>query len=411
MSEAQAFESALLENPDDLAGWCAYADWLVEHDDLRGEFMQVQIALEDPARPPAERQALQEREDQLLAAHEREWLGNLASYLLDGDAEDVNDYGYSRRPWVKYRWARGFLAEMETQCLTVALAQALAAAPACRLLRKLHIVSTAYYLSMQENAPPRRVPVPPEYRRTAEWLELLGAPLLRNLRVFQMGDVDGEPPEDGWRDNHTSAPALERLIAEMPQVEELHLVCKRYDSGSLFALPNLTHLRVLRMYALGETYSPHDEHEIPLDALAANPALGKLTHLLLHPHFAFDRSFIPLDRVAPLLRSKHLTSLTHLQLRLSDMGDDGVRQIVASSILKRLKVLDLRHGAITDAGARMFAQCPDAKRLERLDLSRNAVTAAGLAALRKADVKAVANKPLTSGELADRQYLHEGDFE
>lgn len=400
MSEAQAFESTLIENPDDLAGWCAYADWLVEHDDPRGEFMQVQIALEDAARPRAQREALEEREAQLLAVHEREWLGNLAPHLLDRD-----------QPKVEHRWARGFLAEMKADCLTVALAQALADAPAGRLLRKLHIVSTAYYLSMQDDDTPRRVPVPPEYRGYDEWLEMLGAPLLRSLRVFQMGDVDGEPPEDGWCDNHTYAPGIDRLIAEMPHIEELHLLCKEYDSGSLFALPNLTRLRVLRMYSLGEPYARDDKYEIPLDVLAANPALGNLSHLLLHPHFADDRSFIPLGRVASLLRSKYLTRLTHLQLRLSDMGDEGVGEIVASGILKRLKVLDLRHGAITDDGARIFAACPDARRLERLDLSRNAVTEVGLAALRKAGVNAVANHPLSPEELADGQYLHEGDFE
>src|SRR5262249_34413864 len=120
MSDAQAFESALVENPDDLAGWCAYADWLVEQDDPRGEFMQVQIALEDAARPPAQREALREQEAQLLAAHEREWLGNLARHLLDQDPADVDEYGSPRTPRVEHRWARGFLAEVKAQCLTVA---------------------------------------------------------------------------------------------------------------------------------------------------------------------------------------------------------------------------------------------------------------------------------------------------
>jgi uncharacterized protein (TIGR02996 family) len=411
MSNAEAFESALLENPDDLAGWCAYADWLVEQGDPRGEFMQVQIALEDTPRPQPEREALQKRESELLAAHEREWLGNLAAHLLDRNPDDIDNWSSPRTPGVEYRWARGFLAELKADCLTVALAQALADAPAARLLRKLHIVSTAYFLSMKDNTTPRRFPGPPENRGYDEWLEMLGAPLLRSLRVFQMGDADGEPPEDGWCDNHTYAPGIDRLIAQMPNVEELHLLCKEYNSGALFALTNLTHLRVLRMYSLGDPQAEPGEHEIPLDVLAANPALGKLTHLLLHPHFADDQSFIPLGRVAPLLRSKHLPSLTHLQLRLSDMGDEGARAIVASGILQRLKVLDLRHGAITDEGARVFARCPEAKGLERLDLSRNAVTAAGLEELRKAGVNAVANNPLTRRELADREYLHEGDFE
>src|SRR5262245_51091428 len=47
VSEEGAFQKALVENADDHAGWCAYADYLVEHDDPRGEFMQTQLALED----------------------------------------------------------------------------------------------------------------------------------------------------------------------------------------------------------------------------------------------------------------------------------------------------------------------------------------------------------------------------
>jgi uncharacterized protein (TIGR02996 family) len=422
--EAVALERALAEDPYDRAGWCVYADYLAEHGSPRGEFMQVQLALEDEARPKAERKQLQAREAELLAKHEREWLGNLVPHLIDRVPNDPAsadwDPARSATPGTEHRWRRGILAELQVSCLTVRLAQALADAPVARFLEKLHIVSTAAYLGVEEDSTPRRVSIPQVpgepyiYRDYNEWFELLGVPLLRSLRVFQMGDCDGEPPEDGWMDIHTYAPGIERLIAEMPRIEELHLLCKDYNSTALFALPSLARLRVLRMYALGDPNRRHgrpEEFEIELDVLARNPALGNLTHLLLHPHFADDRSFIPLRRVAPVFHSRHLKSLTHLQLRLSDMGDEGVQEIVASGILKRLKWLDLRHGRITDEGARLFAACADARNLDRLDLSRNAVTSAGLNALRTAGVNAVANNPLTAQELADQQYLHEGDFE
>src|SRR5262245_5953316 len=58
-SEEESFHKALVANADDLAGWCAYADWLVEHGDPRGEFMQTQIALEDEKLTKPERAALQ----------------------------------------------------------------------------------------------------------------------------------------------------------------------------------------------------------------------------------------------------------------------------------------------------------------------------------------------------------------
>jgi uncharacterized protein (TIGR02996 family) len=410
---AVAFEQALAENPDDVGAWSAYADYLAEQGSLRGEFMQVQLALEDDTRSRAERRELQAREAGLLKEHEREWLGHLAPHLLGGGTDDPGSAAAhpesDSRPGTVHRWRRGFLAELQVQCLTVRLAQALADAPAGRFLQKLHVISTAYYLSMQEETTPRRFPGPPEYRGYDEWLEMLGAPLLRSLRVFQMGDIDGEPPEEGWSDNHTYASGIERLIADMTRIEELHLLCKHYDSTALFALPNLTKLRVLRLYALGDPIWTR-EPSIALDVLARNPALRNLTHLMVHPHFA-DESLLPLSRLVPVFRSPHLESLIHLQMRLSDMGDEGVEEIVSSGILKRLTWLDLRHGCITDDGARLFAACPDTRNLERLDLSRNAVTESGLGVLRQAGVNAVANNPLTEQELADQEFLREGDFE
>jgi uncharacterized protein (TIGR02996 family) len=83
IAQAVAFERALAENPDDPAGWSAYADYLAEQGSPRGEFMQVQIALEDESRSKEERKQLQAREKELLAKHEREWLGSLAPHLLD----------------------------------------------------------------------------------------------------------------------------------------------------------------------------------------------------------------------------------------------------------------------------------------------------------------------------------------
>src|SRR5262249_23105122 len=79
----QALESALLADPDDRAAHAAYADWLHEHGDARGEFMQVQLALEQPGIAAAKRKEHEQREKALLKKHGRRWLGALAPYLLD----------------------------------------------------------------------------------------------------------------------------------------------------------------------------------------------------------------------------------------------------------------------------------------------------------------------------------------
>jgi uncharacterized protein (TIGR02996 family) len=412
------FERAILDRPDDPFTYGVYADWLQEQGDPRGEFMAVQLALEDEAKSKEERDALRKREAELLAAHEREWLGELAPLFLDSvTVPHRYDEGLDEIPKPEYQWRRGFVSSVTAHLLTTSLAHALGTAPAAQFVREFRVNDTLiHYYGETVGQPPFRVPTPQGVQEHWELLELIGSTFLQNLRFLQVGwEV---PDEDGWCDCHTYADGLEHVIANMSRVEELYLYCKGYNVERLFALPNLANLKVLLIYHLGErgNRAGGAGYEYPLDVLARNQALGNLTHLLFHPHHEESYlqpppSFLPLDQIRHVIHSVHLKSLTHLQLRLSDMGDDGVREIVSSGVLKRLKWLDLRHGRITDEGARLFAGCGDARNLERLDLSRNAVTSAGLNAVREAGVNAVANNPLTEQELADQQYLREGDTE
>src|SRR4051812_24854773 len=84
----EALEAALVEDPDDIATHAAYADLLSEEGDPRGEFIQVQLALEDETVPPQRRKQLQEREEQLYDAHHRKWLGELASLEVETEYDD-----------------------------------------------------------------------------------------------------------------------------------------------------------------------------------------------------------------------------------------------------------------------------------------------------------------------------------
>src|SRR5579885_2919959 len=75
----EAFEQAILEAPDDVAAYSAFADWLIEHGDPQGEFVRVQLALEDESLDKDQRAGLKRREMELLARHNRDWLGPLAA--------------------------------------------------------------------------------------------------------------------------------------------------------------------------------------------------------------------------------------------------------------------------------------------------------------------------------------------
>jgi uncharacterized protein (TIGR02996 family) len=364
-----ALERALVEAPDDLAAHSAYADYLSEQGDPRGELIQAQLALEDQSRPAGERKKLQEQEKKLLQAHARDWLGGLAPFLLKGRDRD-------RGP--RYQFARGWLDSLEISALSLSLSRALAKAPQARLLRRL-VIETVVDPEEDEVAPGEDeaadVPAEVDEREAALW-PLVKSASLQNVRVFQLGEQADDIVSTYMSAYDTGVP----LVKSMPRLEELYLLAhiSGEDLAALFGLKSLHNLRALQVY--------HVEHRYPLVVLARNASLGRLTHLWLRPHglglnVPPSGAYIDLDGVREVLRSRYLKALTHLRVQLCNMGDRGCEEIVRSGALKRLKVLELQYGEITDEGARALAACPDLRNLELLDLSHNNLTQAGRKAL------------------------------
>jgi uncharacterized protein (TIGR02996 family) len=384
--ELEQLEAALMANPDDRATHAAYADWLTDHGDPRGEFIQVQLALEDEGLRAAERKKLQKREQQLLAKHQRTWLGGLADALL----------GQLRFTKREFRFARGWLDALEVSILMGDHARALGAAPEARLLRHLGMGCTeswSMYASGEDSE-----------ERFPGLNPLAASPYLGNVRYFQWGSVVNLEDDD-VRYNGQYYPTSDDVVGavkKMPRLEELYVNnYNRITPDPLFELKTFTHLRVFQ-FCLG--------HRYPVEKLAKNRALGQLTSLLLHPQGIEegDEARISSAGVRALLRSPHLTSLTQLRLHQTDIGDKGCEEIVRSGILKRLKVLDLAWGSITDKGAHTLARCPDLKNLEFLDLLRNALTDAGVRELSAIVAKVRADDLHDPG---DESYLYEGDYE
>lgn len=139
MSEAEAFEQAIRANPHDLATIAAYADWLAERGDPRGEFMQVQIALENEGLPTAERKKLQARETELLQAHEKEWVGNWADVVATPDGNDDHRGELNPTAGKKYEFTRGLLTTVNIGLLLVREAKAIIRPPELRFVRNLFV--------------------------------------------------------------------------------------------------------------------------------------------------------------------------------------------------------------------------------------------------------------------------------
>jgi uncharacterized protein (TIGR02996 family) len=406
----KSLEQALVENPDDLVAHSAYADYLTEQGDPRGEFISIQLALEDAARPAAERKELQQREKDLLKQHARRWLGDLGRFL-------VGKWSGPDKPY-HYQFARGWLdlvrllVSWEGDVDGVILA-ALTRVPEARLLRRLEVVYDMRYHPFdfdQVVAGPRKAVTAADKRAEGGILPtLIGSPNLTNLRAFKFGFSDAED-----RIGHSTmvdpfgdctAQQVLQLLQKRPRLEELYLNTGLRDIDSLLGSPALGNLRVLQYYYGTDYFGGRRSHAYPLKTLAKNASLSRLTHLRLHPG---REATIELGELDAILRSRNLPSLTHLQVHMTDFGDDGVPRIVASGILKRLKVLDIGYGNMTDAGALALADCPDLKNLELLDVRRNALTDDGIAALQGVGIPVIADN---QHEIEETDYLYEVDFE
>ncbi|MGE3808839.1 MAG: WGR domain-containing protein, partial [Gemmataceae bacterium] len=373
-SSGKALENAIFANPDDLGAHAAYADWLIEQGDPRGEFIQVQLALEDEKVAPAKRKELEKREKELLKKHERDWLGPMAPFLLDKQKPETPEWHRPGHP--KFTWGRGWLSTLDIPEIFVGLARGLVKTGHARMLRDLSIEAVSYS-DMDQFEPGSDIPDDAEDQ--VGQYPLLQVPAFSNLRRFQFGILQGVEEDMNC---HIGGEIVTDLVKKMPRIEELYLLAHLIELKPLFGLKNLENLRVLQVY--------HVTGEHPLGVLAKNPALGKLTHLLLHPHaWEYDDdegAYINLAGVKALVSSTVLKSLTHVRLRLNDMGDKGITEIVKSGILKRLKVLDIQGGCVTDAGAAALAACPDLENLEHLNISKNMLTRSGVDALKKTKV-------------------------
>jgi uncharacterized protein (TIGR02996 family) len=401
----EALEAAIAADFDDLATHMAYADLLSEQGDPRGELIQAQLALEDESLPAAERRKLRTRERQLLKKHQRGWLGELAPFLRDNAwRTDPEQTKWS----VQFTFERGWLTHLNAPLLTANFARALKSASLARCLCRLELAGSFddefdSDLSFQGvyNGP----------------LDLLqGAAWLKGLRDLRFGELrkdeivpelldHGEVYDDACT---TRGDAVLDLIEQMPRLEELRLHCTIEERDeALFEMRSLSHLRVLQV---------HHCHTYSLDRMARNPSLRKLEQVLFMPHAVWPggTSYLPRDEALLFLRSRSANKLTHLQLRMSDLGDSGVNAIIDTGLIRRLEVLDLRHGEVTDEGALALAKAIPAGRLQRLDLQRNRLTPRGIEALAALNLASLRTdyqqEPDEQGHYTD-QYLYDGDWE
>lgn len=363
MNTRDALEAALAADPDDVAAHSAYADLLIDAGDPRGEYIRLQLALEDRNQPADRLRAMEQEAFALRREHEADWLGPLAEFVLPQRGPSV---GAMVADNVEVTWRRGWVHRLRIGQLTSELFKAAYAdCYAMRLLAELAISST---------------PLPGE---CLGQLALCYASTLRGIQAGHYGRAI------------FGADLLETIYL-MPRLEQLSLHGLQYTPlDRLFSNPfhNLREMSI----------STFEWIPIPLMSLGQNVAMANLRHLYLDvgPHFepppngVLDLSLF-LDALPNFFRSPHLPSLEHLTLRLPGFGDAGVEELIASGMLARLKGLDLCRCEITDDGARALAAHPAVANLEYLHLDNNLLSPVGIEALAAVGV-AVSDRQMYGG--------------
>jgi uncharacterized protein (TIGR02996 family) len=306
MDDRQAFLNAVLDAPDDDGPRLVYADWLEERDDPYGEFIRVQCELAQLDRaakkevPKSEldplfnfielwqagdvgdprRLELDEREEQLLRAHGKEWIKPFRGMASRG------------------LFCRGFLDQVRVTVPQL-----------CKHGKVLFSL-----------APVRTVVV--------EWIDgqlgqLVACPHLRQVHTLNLFN------------NRIEDAGLKRLVAS-PNVDRLAgLSLGLNDIGtrgvrSLAASRHLGSLTELDLYG-------NQIGDEGLQILASAHSLGRLRVLRLISTGIGDAG------VAALAASPHFPELATLVLSFNEIGDAGVEALGRSPYLGRLTRLEINN--------------------------------------------------------------------
>jgi len=140
------------------------------------------------------------------------------------------------------------------------------------------------------------------------------------------------------------------------------------------ASPHLARLNSLTLSNWDNTrplWNPEDGPAVA-QALAASPHLRGLTHLNI------SLGHIGNEGLRSLAASQNLSGLTHLDLGRNEIGPEGVWAIAGSLHLRSLKHLDLRENAIGDATIHPITTSANFRGLRSLNLSAANISQDGI---------------------------------
>jgi uncharacterized protein (TIGR02996 family) len=331
MTDDEAFLAAIRANPDDDVVRLAFADWLDEHNNSRGEFIRVQCALAQLVADDPHQEELAQREQELLSQHGEVWRGESPQTLevwferglpwVETNAEVLTEPSASR-------WLLDHQSWVFALCLRDADDRSFRHAVDHGLLAQATALTL---ISCRRSGP----------RLTDTGLRCLAG--LTQLRELDL-----------WASGVTSAGLAS--LAKLTQLQHLSLGGFPVTAVGLEHLTRLKQLQKLYLYRMTGAGLRH---------LAG---LTQLRELILHS---------PVTE----LRLEHLAGLTQLQelgLRGRKVTDTGLQHLAG---LTDLQELHLEGTSVTDAGLRHLFGL---KQLQNVYLGDTRVTRSGIRELKKA---------------------------
>ena len=226
LSDHDPFLNAILESPDEVGPYQIYADWLLEHGDPLGEFIQVQIALENPHLEMWEEPALKKTEGDLISAHGRTWLGDLKTLLFEWSRD---------RHEQCFKFFRGLLSEIRIPVFAPSVGETITNSPLCRMLRRINIDQIRSFRRRDARA------ITSEPDESEQRLHTLAGAPFHNLRELSLGGRSFPGFLLDARD-------LADVVPSMPRLEQLSLQHVDVDLHALAKteMPSLTTLTITR---------------------------------------------------------------------------------------------------------------------------------------------------------------------
>jgi uncharacterized protein (TIGR02996 family) len=368
-----------------------FADWLDEHDDPRGEFIRVQIALAGLPADDSRRTALLDREATLLARHHAAW-----SEPLRGVAG-----------WTEFR--RGFVetAIVEAGTFLRRAGDLFRLAPV-QHVRILDVGSSLVQLTSSPFlARLSSLTICAQHIGNRLTQALADSPHLGGLHSLNIGrnrigdrGVERLAWSHRWQDlieldisDNAIGDIGARAIAESTNFAKLQTLELRHNElsraglGYLCASKTLASVRNLGL-RLNYIGAPRDCSPPPtgvvrlssldlsengltpdgIEFLTALPGVGNLAQLVL------EKNEIGNAGATTLSNWSGAMSLRSLMLAGNRIGDDGARDLARSPYLHRLVELDLSDNPVHDSGASELMKGPALQRLRRLGLPHLGLT-------------------------------------